>query len=58
MTNKGRLKKKLLSGGKNFMFEITPFFPTKKTLFAMIFIENFLLDPPTNTRVFPISGMI
>ena len=48
----------LLSGGKNFMFEITPFFPTKKPLFAKKFIGNFLLDPPTNTGVFPISGMI
>ena len=40
------------------MFEITPFFPTKKTLFAKKFIGNFLLDPPTNTGVFPISEMI
>ena len=48
----------LLSGGKNFMFEITPFFPTKKPLFVKKFIGNFLLDPPTNTGVFPISGMI
>ena len=48
----------LLSGGKNFMFEITPFFPTKKPLFAKKFIGNFLLDPPTKTGVFPISGMI
>ena len=36
-----------LAGGKNF-----------NPLFAMIFCRDFLQDPPTNIRVFPISGMI
>ena len=40
------------------MFEITPFFPTKPPHFAIIFYREFFARPPTNTRVFPISGMI
>ena len=41
------------------MSEIIPFFlQQKKSLFAKNCIGNFLLDPPTNTGIFPISGMI
>ena len=40
------------------MFEIPPFFPTKPPLFVIFCYREFFARPPTNTRVFPISGMI
>ena len=36
----------LLSGGKNFMFEITPFFPTKKNTICQKIYREFLARPP------------
>ena len=52
-----RLKKMSLLGGKKFKCEITSF-SLQKPLFAIIFCRDFFARPPTNTRVFPISGMI